>query len=688
MRACTVIAAAELPYARVLAESLGSVALTALVLDDPAGALREDEPFERPAPGATSRAWRRGGCSGARSARPRATWSRACSRTSARRCCWPRDVLVLGAARRRCPADSHVVPRVLEPVASEAVLADGLFDSGLIGAGAGAERRCSRGGASARTSGCAPRPAAPHTLDAAAELFGDDVHVAARPDLRRRAVEPRRARARGRAQLPLRRPRPREPAHARRAHAEGRLADLCEDYAARLRAAGWVERGEDEPASRSRGSPTACRSTTRCATSSPRAIAAGRRLRRPDEPRRRAPRCSSGPTARRRQGAAQGVTRYLEALRARRLDLQDSFQALEDEDGERYVHWARTDGRREGIPEALTPQPAPEAWSGGGEPPALGVNVAGYLRTGIGVGEAARLYVTALESAGVPVRTEVVDPGLPQPKRTGFEDRRPAVEYPFNLVCVNAFELPGFARRIGAAVLRRQAHDRRVGVGGLDRARRAGTTRSRSSTRSGPTPEYVTSVLAPRLAGAGGHAAAAGARAAGGRGRRAAARARRRVHVPVRVRLLLDRAAQEPGRAGRGLHARLRAGRRRAARDQDLQRRRQAGVAGAARARRRRPRRHPRDRPLPARRAEGRAARARRRLRLAAPLRGLRAVAGGGDAARQAGDRHRLLRQPPVHDAGQLVAGRLRAHARSARASRCTRPTRAGPSPTSTTPPS
>jgi glycosyltransferase involved in cell wall biosynthesis len=114
------------------------------------------------------------------------------------------------------------------------------------------------------------------------------------------------------------------------------------------------------------------------------------------------------------------------------------------------VHWARTDGRREGVPEALAPQPAPEAWSGGGEPPALGVNVAGYLRTGIGVGEAARLYVAALETAGVPVRTEIVDPGLPHPKRTAFEDRRPAVEYPFNLVCVNAFELPGFARHVGA----------------------------------------------------------------------------------------------------------------------------------------------------------------------------------------------------------------------------------------------
>ena len=213
-------------------------------------------------------------------------------------------------------------------------------------------------------------------------------------------------------------------------------------------------------------------------------------------------------------GAAKGVTRYLEAMRARRLVLQDSFQALEDEDGERYVHWARTDGRREGIPEALMPQPAPEAWSGGGEPPALGVNVVGYLRTGIGVGEAARLYVAALEAAGVPVRAEIVDPGLPQPKRTAFDDRRPAVEYPFNLVCVNAFELPGVARRLGAEFF---ADKRTIGVWAWEASTvppalgRGVRARRRDLDLLGVHHQRARA----RLARAGGDAAAAGARAAG-----------------------------------------------------------------------------------------------------------------------------------------------------------------------------
>ncbi|MDP9283670.1 MAG: hypothetical protein M3P41_01735, partial [Actinomycetota bacterium] len=51
MRACTIVAAAELPYARVLADSLGSTRLTALVLDDPGAALRGDEPFDVVRPG-------------------------------------------------------------------------------------------------------------------------------------------------------------------------------------------------------------------------------------------------------------------------------------------------------------------------------------------------------------------------------------------------------------------------------------------------------------------------------------------------------------------------------------------------------------------------------------------------------------------------------------------------------------
>jgi glycosyltransferase involved in cell wall biosynthesis/SAM-dependent methyltransferase len=91
----------------------------------------------------------------------------------------------------------------------------------------------------------------------------------------------------------------------------------------------------------------------------------------------------------------------------------------------------------------------------------LGINVAGFLRGGLGLGEAGRLYVAALRAAGVPVRTTTIDPRLPDTvgpsgrlataKTTDFTDLETDAETPFNLVCVNAPELPQFYRDVGPA---------------------------------------------------------------------------------------------------------------------------------------------------------------------------------------------------------------------------------------------
>ena len=84
----------------------------------------------------------------------------------------------------------------------------------------------------------------------------------------------------------------------------------------------------------------------------------------------------------------------------------------------------------------------------------IGVNVAGFLRGGLGLGQAARLYVAALTEAGVPVRTMTVDPRMPDvpgavAKSTEFTDLTTEDEPPFNLVCVNAPELPAFFAEAG-----------------------------------------------------------------------------------------------------------------------------------------------------------------------------------------------------------------------------------------------
>lgn len=89
----------------------------------------------------------------------------------------------------------------------------------------------------------------------------------------------------------------------------------------------------------------------------------------------------------------------------------------------------------------------------------LGVNAVGYLRGGLGLGQAARLYIQALHEAGVPVRTTTVDVNLPavvgpdgrraQVKTTDFADLHVEGELPFNLVCVNAPELPALHASLG-----------------------------------------------------------------------------------------------------------------------------------------------------------------------------------------------------------------------------------------------
>ena len=102
----------------------------------------------------------------------------------------------------------------------------------------------------------------------------------------------------------------------------------------------------------------------------------------------------------------------------------------------------------------------------------IAVNVAGFLRGGLGLGEAARLYVRALQSVEVPVRTTSVDVPMPEEKRrlrrrranpkvAEFADVEDDIETPFNLICVNADELAHFKADVGDAFF---AGRRSIGV--------------------------------------------------------------------------------------------------------------------------------------------------------------------------------------------------------------------------------
>lgn len=83
----------------------------------------------------------------------------------------------------------------------------------------------------------------------------------------------------------------------------------------------------------------------------------------------------------------------------------------------------------------------------------LGVNVAGYLNTESGMGEAARLSILSLQSAGVPVALNNVESKL-RKLDTTYQEYTSANPHPFNLVHLNADNMEWFARGRGRRYFR------------------------------------------------------------------------------------------------------------------------------------------------------------------------------------------------------------------------------------------
>jgi glycosyltransferase involved in cell wall biosynthesis len=190
------------------------------------------------------------------------------------------------------------------------------------------------------------------------------------------------------------------------------------------------------------------------------------------------------------RGADHGVTRYVFYRVSReRPDVLRAFPDLDGEDGQSYVAWCWTFGRDElaipdrfmpprppGVPAPRSvpvqrpasqtpavldrPSPRPQATNGAAEiatADGLAVRLTGYLGHTLGLGAAARGYVQALGSAGVPVSTVTVPlHHLELPVklaeaygRHGFEDIVQHGGHGFEIVAVNADELPGFVERLG-----------------------------------------------------------------------------------------------------------------------------------------------------------------------------------------------------------------------------------------------
>ena len=79
-----------------------------------------------------------------------------------------------------------------------------------------------------------------------------------------------------------------------------------------------------------------------------------------------------------------------------------------------------------------------------------GLNVAGYFRAELGIGEAARQLISAIESAGIPHSTTTSAATLNRQEHPFAGARRPTVApYDINVLCVNADSTPRFARDVG-----------------------------------------------------------------------------------------------------------------------------------------------------------------------------------------------------------------------------------------------
>ena len=224
------------------------------------------------------------------------------------------------------------------------------------------------------------------------------------------------------------------------------LSSLCRDRAERMRTAGWVP-----PSARPTGPTFAAlvRGDERLTELHGEAVEDGEAFGDLDEPGSAEAFIGwlEGPAP---VGRDAGLTRYAHHVWRARPDVRDAYPDLDGADGPEFVGWLWVHG----LPELkLDPRflPEPPSWYEGSHADAPSVEVFGYLRAALGLGEAARGYVRALRAADVRVATHSVPVDGP-PDRRGDATRRQD-EVPFEdaaldhrsdvvLACVNAPQLP------------------------------------------------------------------------------------------------------------------------------------------------------------------------------------------------------------------------------------------------------
>ena len=167
-------------------------------------------------------------------------------------------------------------------------------------------------------------------------------------------------------------------------------------------------------------------------------------------------------------GRASGINRLCMLVRELQPQLRDAYPDLDRyNDACGLIEWLHEHGVRQGtLPAAVVPPEAPAAREAERRRQArrtnFGINVAGYFTAELGVGEAARLLVAALDAAQVPLLPMV--PPTPPPSRNDHPYATvPAVAaaFPVNVICVNADGLVRFRDDVGPSFFH---HRHNIGV--------------------------------------------------------------------------------------------------------------------------------------------------------------------------------------------------------------------------------
>ena len=162
-------------------------------------------------------------------------------------------------------------------------------------------------------------------------------------------------------------------------------------------------------------------------------------------------------------GTAFGVNRLCTMIVDEHPNLKGAYPNLDAErDALGLIEWLHSNGVRAGtLPASVIPPSTPIEVESERRRREIalrfGVNVAGYLTAELGIGEAARLAIAALDAAEVPL-LPVVPPTPP-----GARQRHPytalptsAAAFPINLIAVNADGLPRFCEDVGRSFLERR----------------------------------------------------------------------------------------------------------------------------------------------------------------------------------------------------------------------------------------